>query len=846
MKKLVTSSHDILPYETRHADLVRALAPECMVLLKNDGTLPLREPCRLALYGGGARRTVKGGTGSGDVNVRRFVNVEEGLEAAGFEITTKRWLDAYDAVVSDAKERFFGELRQEAKALGVNPLIYGMGRMAPDPEYDFPLDGEGDTAVYVLSRISGEGADRTAAAGDIALTAGEVRDILALREKYRRFVLVLNTGGMVDLTPVRDVGTVLSMGQLGSASGDALADVLLGRAYPSGKLTMTWAPLDAYPSTAGFGDPDDTDYREGVYVGYRYFDTANVPVAVPFGFGLGYSFFDLGEPTAELTGTQVRVTVPVSNAGGFKGREVVQVYVSAPEGRIPKPMQELRGFAKTPELAPGESCEVKITFDAVSMASFDPSRTCWVLEEGDYILRVGTSSRDTRIAGILRLSGEAVTRRVRSIVEKPGFEDMVLPARKLTPAERAQADAAPVIELAPEFIPCREVRPSGRPEELPLGERRAWVDVMEGRATAEEFAAGLTDPELAKLCAGDYRESDDILEIIGNASSTVAGAAGETSGKLRSLGLPTAVMADGPAGLRLSREYKNVDGRLRGSTPLQGDNLLLYDPEERATMLAAGGDDGLPEYYQHCTAMPIGTCVAQSWNEELAEKLGDMMGEEMELFGVHIWLAPALNIQRSPLCGRDFEYYSEDPLVSGVTAAAVTRGVQAHSGRYTTIKHFACNNQETNRYFSNSRLSERALREIYLRGFEECLRRSAPGFVMSSYNLLNGEHTCTSPRLLTGFLRDECCFGGVVMTDWLVTGGMGRRGSKWPCASAAGNVKAGNDITMPGMPGDIADMMEALGDDGHPYHITRADLGRCAVRVLRALRAINLVDGDMA
>lgn len=845
MKKLVISSRDIMPYETRHAALVRALAPECMVLLKNDGTLPLSGPCKLALYGSGARRTVKGGTGSGDVNVRRFVSVEEGLEAAGFEITTRSWLDAYDAVVSDSKERFFEKIRQEAKALGANPLIYGMGRVVPEPEYDFPLDGEGDTAVYVLSRISGEGADRTGAAGDIALTAGEVRDILALNRKYSRFALVLNTGGMVDLTPVSEVGTVLLMGQLGSATGDALADVLLGRAYPSGKLTMTWAPLDAYPSTTGFGHPDDTDYREGVYVGYRYFDSAGLPVTFPFGYGLGYSSFTLGAPSVELCGTDVRVTVPVANVGGFKGREVVQVYASAPGGTIPKPVQELRGYAKTPELAPGESCEVKITFDAASMASYDTSRASWVLEGGDYILRVGTSSRDTKIAAILRLSGEAVTKKIWNICGQSGFEDLSLPTRPLTEAEKAQLDAAPVIELTPESIPCRKAVPSGAPEDLPQGERRIWSEVMEGRATVEEFAAGLTDLELAKLCAGDYKESDDLLEIIGNASSTVAGAAGETSGKLRDLGLSTAVMADGPAGLRLSREYKEIDGKLCGSTPLQGDNLLLYDPEERAALVASGGDDGLPEYYQHCTAIPIGTCVAQSWNEDLAERLGDMVGEEMELFGIHIWLAPALNIQRSPLCGRDFEYYSEDPLISGVTAAAVTRGVQSHPGRYTTIKHFACNNQETNRFFSNSRVSERALREIYLRSFEECLRRSAPGFVMSSYNLVNGEHTCSSRDIQTGVLRDEWGFEGVVMTDWLVTGGMGKRGSKWPCASTAGNVRAGNDITMPGMPSDIADIMDALADPGHPYHITRADLARCAVRVLKALKDINLADDSM-
>ena len=265
MNKIRIESPEIQAFETQHTAAVRALAPECMVLLKNDGTLPLQGTGKLALYGSGARKTIKGGTGSGDVNVRHFVTVEEGLKNAGFELTTEKWMDGYDKVVEEAKKAFYAAVRKEAEAAGAKGpqmMMYAMGRACPEPNYELALDGEGDTAVYVLARNSGEGADRKPVAGDINLTDTEIRDILALNEKYDKFVLVLNVGGMVDLKPVEAVGTVLILGQLGSATGDALADVLLGKAYPSGKLTMTWAPIEDYASTEGFGDPNDTYYKE--------------------------------------------------------------------------------------------------------------------------------------------------------------------------------------------------------------------------------------------------------------------------------------------------------------------------------------------------------------------------------------------------------------------------------------------------------------------------------------------------------------------------------------------------------------------------------------------------------
>lgn len=790
------SSPDIQEFETAHIERVRELASECMVLLKNDGILPLSGSGKLALYGSGARRTIKGGTGSGDVNVRHFVNVEEGLENAGFEITTKQWLDAYDQAVDEEKTRFFTELRRQADAAGVNPLMFAMGRTAPEPEYEFPLDGEGDTAVYVLARISGEGSDRFTGAGDICLTETEIRDILALQKKYERFVLVLNTGGLVDLEPVKSVPVILLMGQLGTPSGDVLADVLTGKAYPSGKLTMTWAPLSSYSSTEGFGDPNDTEYKEGIYVGYRHFDTAKQEVTYPFGYGIGYTEFQISNLNLQQEDGMITVSADVQNVGNAAGKEVVQIYASAPDGKLDKPFQELAAYVKTKELQPSEVQQAEVTFPLASLASYDEEDACWLLEAGTYTIRVGSHSRNTKEAGTITLDEAIVTERAWSAAEEP---------------------AAAAVQT------------------LPSGSV-TWENVKNGEKTIEEFTASLTDDQLAYLCIGAYKDSEDLMEVIGNASTAVAGAAGETTGYLKELGLPGVIMADGPAGLRLSPSYSVKDGVAKGGSSLGGDMMKVYTPEELAAMAPAqNAEENGPTYYQYCVAIPIGTGIAQSWNDSLAEALGDLVGTEMELFGIHAWLAPALNIHRSPLCGRNFEYYSEDPVVSGRMAAAITKGVQKHPGRATTIKHFACNNQETNRYFSNSIVSMRAMREIYLKGFEICVKEAQPHFIMTSYNLINGEHACNRKDLLTNILRNEWGFEGVVMTDWLVTGGMGRSGGKWPCASAAGNVKAGNDITMPGIPSDKRDILDALNNPEHPYAITRNDLLACAKRVLKEI-----------
>ena len=833
----------VQPFEKEHIDLVRKTAPECALFLKReDDTLPLA-PGKAALYGSGARKTIKGGTGSGDVNVRHFVTVEEGMERAGFEIVSKAWLDAYDQVLVDARAVFVEQIKKEAAELGINAVMYGMGKAMPEPQYEIAMDAECDLAVYVLSRISGEGADRDVSAGDINLSETEIRDILYCSRHYKKFVLVLNVGGMVNLEPVMEVKNILLLGQLGTPTGDVLADILTGVSNPSGKLAMTWAPIEQYPSTKGFGDMDDTVYNEGIYVGYRYFKTADVTPTFPFGYGLSYTKFEIDTASVAADEKKVSVTVPVTNVGTCAGKEVIQLYVSKPSVKLDQPYQELAAFAKTSELKPSENEEVTLTFSLRDLAAYDEELASYVLEKGVYWLRIGNSSEDTVVCAGLKLDADVIVKECKTIC--PGADiPKFIPADGMKAQERdaqLKKPEAPVYELHAELFQTEKVTYSEEPIEILNKGTGSFEDVKSGKISVEQFISSLTNEQLAYLSIGLYEDNTGMGSMIGASAQTVAGAAGETTKRLEELGVPSLVMADGPAGIRICKIYKIVDGKAKGvDNPLAG--MMEFMDQKQLQMMAAlapkptEAEEKAPIHYAYCTAIPIGTALAQSFNTEVCEILGDLVGKEMEQFGIHLWLAPAMNIQRSPLCGRNFEYYSEDPVVSGRIAATITNGVQKHKGCGTTIKHFALNNQETNRMASNSIVSERAFREIYLRTFEICIRESAPAAVMSSYNLVNGEHANNSKDIQTHVLRDEWGYEGAVMTDWYAVGGMiaaaGGRENKHPAGLASGCIHAGNDLVMPGMTADFEEMLSAVDNPEAKYPITRAELQVTAKRVL--------------
>lgn len=799
-------------YETKHLSLLRPHLADCTVLLKTDGSFPLCEPGKIAAFGNGVRHTVKGGTGSGEVNSRFFTTVEKGLEDAGFIITTRDWLDAYDAVRRKAKTAFLADIKKQAKANHMNPAVYGMGAIMPEPDTYIPIQGEGNTAVYVLARISGEGSDRRDK-GDVLLTDSEIRGIRFAAKSFSKFILVLNTGGPVDLSPVLDdVGNILVLSQLGAETGAALADILLGRSVPSGKLSTTWAKCVDYCSAGTFGEKDDTLYKEGIYVGYRYFDSVKASPLFPFGFGLSWTTFSLKKETPRYDDGIVSLSCTVSNTGNHAGRETVQVYVSVPSFALDHPYQALAGFAKTKLLNPGESETVTVTFDIRDLAGYDESKEAYVLDCGVYTIRIGNSSRNTEPAGTFAVPEVMIVSQAVRKLGASGFEDW-RPETSYIPPETADI----VID------------------------HLSHSDRQKTEESCDPYFDSVSEEDLIRMNIGAYDPDAGMLSVIGSAAMHVAGAAGETCSALADKGVPALVMADGPAGLRLSRQYFiNKEGKavsIGSSMPETILELLPLPVQLLMKLIQAkpGKTDEIKE--QYATAIPIGTALAQSFDPELAKLCGDIVGCEMERFGVHLWLAPAFNIHRNIHCGRNFEYFSEDPLLSAVIAAGLIKGVESHPHCGTVIKHFAANNQETNRYANNSCLSERALREIYLRAFEKVIRDACPAAVMTSYNLINGIHTSEHKGLVQGILRDEWGYQGVVMTDWVI-GATVSQDASYAQPNAAKVAAASNDLFMPGSARDYEEIRQGLADGT----VTKEQLIKNATRVRRL--ALKLAGKD--
>lgn len=802
-------TNEITPLERENQQTVRQLAGECMVLLENDGALPLGGSERkVVLYGNGARHTVKGGTGSGDVNTRENINVEQGLIDAGFDILNKEWLDSFDEELARAKKEYIKSVEKEMEERGVPVHMVLFERPFEDPQTPpITKKEETETAIYVLSRNSGEGKDREYRKGDYLLTDREVQNLKFLAENYEKTVLLLNIGGVIDtaaIKGIRGLNAVVLMGQLGNIGGLIVGDVLTGKTYPSGKLTDTWAKdYYDYPSSKTFshnnGNVDDEYYTEDIFVGYRYFDTHKIEPSYCFGYGKSYTQFEIKieKLSVENAGEDkmILLEAAVTNTGErFAGREVVQVYYSAPEGELEKPYQELAAFKKTRLLKPGETEKLTVAFNLSDMASYSTKDAAWVLEPGEYIIRVGADSAHTDAAGTVNVEEKTVTGQLTNRLADNDRNYKVRPVLK---------DRNPQ-----KFLTLK--------------------DVKEGKATVEELAAQLTVEELAQLTVGIERRADNGTQVVGNAANLVPGAAGETSSVLlKDRGIFPLILADGPAGLRLQPHFKTTkDGEILPGGEVFGMNRMPFPEDTPDTAI---------DYYQYCTAIPIATTLAQSWDMELAEKMGEIVGKEMKQFHIHLWLAPGMNIHRNPLCGRNFEYYSEDPLLSGKCAAADTRGVQSLGGQGTTIKHFAANNQEDNRMFTNAYISERALREIYLKGFEIAVKEAKPYSIMTSYNLINGVHAANNYDLLQAVARDEWGFDGVIMTDWCTsqdTSYMGLTSDKYPWSSSEWCIKAGNDLQMPGCGENVEDIVNGVKSG---EVITLGDLQFCVCNLLRVM-----------
>ena len=806
------SFHDTLTErEKRNQALAFEAAVEGIVLLENDGVLPLK-PGKLALFGAGAAYTIQGGSGSGEVNVRHAVNVLEGLENAGFTVTTVDWIKRYDAAWKQGKAAFIREHRKKLWKLSAHVLAELMAAEYRYPSGDAITDAEiqesgADTCVYVLSRQSGEGHDRRDEAASFRLTETEIANIRICAERYDRFVLVLNTGAPIDLSPldaIRGVNALVYMNQLGMEGGNALAAILTGACTPSGKLAVTWANrYTDYPFSDEFGpyakDAARARYKEGIYVGYRYFDSFHVQPRYPFGYGKGYTDFELQTEAVSLDGTDVSVSVAAANRGAaYSGKEVVEVYVSCPQSGLTKEHQRLAAFEKTRLLAPGETERLKLRFPLSTLASYDAEHAETVLGAGDYIVRVGTSSRDTVPTAKITLSERVVLSRHRNLC---AFKTPVCELSAHPAAEESLPDALPAIVIDPTAFETVKYA-------------YAYRDASFSKQT-ERYLDGFKPEDMVKFCAGTGLFGE-------NKGFRVPGAVGHTTTDYLEQGIPNRELCDGPAGLRIQRR-STIDKK--GKIKAVDSSISLYEFLPNAVRrLLLGNPEKEEMLYQFVTGFPVAAAVAHSWNTALAERIGEAVSAEMTEYGVTWWLAPALNIVRNPLCGRNYEYYSEDPLLSGKLAAAVTNGVQATPGNFVTIKHFAVNNQEENRYYMSSDLDERTLREIYLRGFEIAVRDSHPKAVMSAYNKVNGVYCANSRELCTDILRGEWGFDSIVMTDWLSTGE--------DRADEAGCLNAGVDLIMPGGKKVVKALLQANQNGRLSDEILRQSCGRVLEQIL--------------
>lgn len=770
---------NITEREINNSIVSRIAAEEGFVLLKNNGILPIINKKHIALFGAGASKTIKGGWGSGEVNERKSVSIKEGLENAGYVITSEKWISDYEDIYDQELEVWqrrcenFKDYNIGKYIVDAIPFIMPVGRLISDEDI---TNSNTDTAIYVISRAAGEGADRKNEKGDYKLFDIEIVNLKKLVSNYKEVILIINSGGIINLSfldQIPQIGAVLYMAQAGCEGGNAISNIISGNVTPSGKLTDTWAKeYEDYPVNINFNDRDknNEEYREGIYVGYKYFNSFDIKPQFEFGYGLSYTDFKIQVGNIWFEENELKIEIKVKNIGEkYSGKEVVQIYMSAPDGNLKKEYQRLVGFTKTKLLTPNEEQDFIQTIDMEMIKSYDEQIACWVLEKGRYIVRVGNSSVNTKEIAYIDIEKDIIVEKVKNIckLQNPMYE--IEPEAQNIKYELS----IPILKFNWDFS------------------KKINKDNIKFNAKVNEIINELTLEELCDLVCGAHPEDK---EEVKSYESIVPGAAGETTSTLkRKYGIPNLILADGPAGIKLKKTYTE-----------EGKNV-----------------------YQYCTAMPIGILLAQTWNPEILRKVGFCIGSEMDLFGISIWLAPGMNIHREPLCGRNFEYLSEDPLITGIVAANIIIGLQKNKGIGATVKHFVCNNREENRVLANIILTERTLREIYLRGFEIAVKLSNPVAVMTSYNDINNVPTANSYDLCTEVLRNEWGFNGIVMTDWFEA----TIGTSLPSEA----IKAGNDLMMPGHLSDIRKLKKSVQDGT----LQIEDLKRCASNILNVIYNSN-------
>lgn len=758
-----------------YAALARQAGAEGAVLLKNDAqALPLEKGTRVAVFGRSQFGYYKSGTGSGGlVNAPYVVSILDALKASKDLSLNAEVLRIYEDWQRQHPLNDCYEWGGEPWCQEEMPLSEDVVRAASCAS---------DAAVVMIGRTAGEDRDHAAEEGSYLLTREEERMLQLVCRWFSRSIVLLNTGCVMDMKWVAryQPAAVLYVWQGGQEGGNAVLDVLTGRVNPCGRLTDTIAEdIADVPSSAWFGDPKRNFYVEDIYLGYRYFETfAREKVLYPFGFGLSYTTFSLRAEELRERETDVRLCVTVQNTGARSGKEVVQVYCQPPQGLLGKPARILCGFAKTRELQPGETQTLEIVCAKYALSSYDDSgrsghRFCYVLEAGAYQFFLGGDVRNAQPVGGFTVAETVVVQQLKQAMAP------------ITAFRRwCNTEGTLTLEDTPLCLDSQEQRQERLPQTLPytgnLGHR--LQDVAEGRVSMDAFVAQMDEDMLCALVRGEGMCSPKV-------TPGTAGAIGGTTPQLAALGIPVACCSDGPSGIRM--------------------------------------DCGLQAY-----SLPCGTCLASTFNEELISSLYEMTALEMRKSRIDMLLGPGMNLHRNPLNGRNFEYFSEDPFLTGKMAAAQLRGLNRF-GVTGVIKHFACNNQEYCRNDAEAVVSERALRELYLKGFEIAVKEGPAFCVMSTYGPVNGLWTASNADLLTAILREEWGFDGLVMTDWWAKGNEpGKPGSRQEVAAM---VRSQNDVYM--VVTDAAsnsgndNLKEALADG----RLTLAEMRRSAANICRVL-----------
>ncbi len=741
-----------------------------VVMLKSDGALPLKKGGTAAVFGRIQLHYYKSGTGSGGmVNVSKVVGITDGLLECGYKLDEKL-LDTYrewdEAHPFDRGEGWGGEPWSQKEMPLTDEIVNGAASRA-------------DTAIVIIGRTAGEEMDNKPEKGAFLLSDLEEDMLKRVTSAFDKTVVLLNTGGLIDMSFMDryPISSVMYVWQGGMVGGTGTAAVLTGEVSPSGKLPDTIAyEISDYPSNKFFGSGDMDCYGEDIYVGYRYFETfAKDKVRFPFGFGLSYTSFEVTASAFRLDGDNVTGNVNVKNTGKVPGREVVQIYCSAPQGRLGKPARVLCGFDKTGTLQPGESQTLNFTIPLESVASYDDSgvtghKSAWVLESGDYVFFAGTDVRSASEAFSVTLPETVVRQCSSALGPVTAFQRMV------------NSDGKPAFEDVPLTGTDFPRNSAKLPAEIPqTGDRGIKLaDVVNGRNTLEEFTAQLTDYDLSCIIRGEGMGSPKV-------TAGTAAAFGGVSNELKALGVPCGCCSDGPSGMRL--------------------------------------DCGTKAF-----SLPNGTLLASTFDRALMTELFSCMGLEMHANQVDCLLGPGMNIHRHPLNGRNFEYFSEDPYLTGEIAAAELHGMQT-AGVTGTIKHFCGNNRETRRHFLDSVISERALREIYLRGFEKAVKQGGAKSIMTTYGRVNGVWTAGNFDLNTTILRDDWGYDGFTMTDWWAN--INRRGKEPDKSDFAAMAMAQNDVYM--VTADGAECIDNTLESLNAGELTRGELQRNAMNILRFL-----------